>query len=484
MEMTLTEDWQPKPGVLIEFTPTAASLAATQTTAPSDAPATYLQESHIRRWSARRQSDDPLASELSLCFSIASPLDPEALRRTYTAFLRRHETLRSWFRLDESDGKFDLTRYLLDPDAVELATSTLGTFTDSGELRDTLVAKFKANADPTRWPAIVCCVIDHGGDEGFTVVYSADHAFTDGLSVITSIYEFHAMYYAFTTGQEPALPPVGSYVEFARAERAAVAAEPPELERLATLLAENAERVRPLPIELGLAPGELADSFGTKVVMLDAAQCDAFAAACKSAGGSFSAGLYAAIALAELEFAGRTSYLGLNVVGTRGEPQYQLAQGWFVNLMPISFELDGATRFTDLIGRAGLALEWAKPLANVPIHAALARAAELTGAPLPVTTDWPWVSYMDVRAISGAALENALPGVSGINGLGSRSRIGQTSPIWFNRELERLHVTMMYPDTPIAHESAAAYLEQIRTTLRAIADTGDFAVAAPALARS
>ncbi|WP_405165105.1 condensation domain-containing protein [Nocardia sp. NBC_01499] len=483
VEMTLTEHWQPKPGVLLEFTTTAASQAATETTAPSDVPATYLQESHIRRWSARRQTDDPLASELSFCFSVARPLDADALRRTYIAFLQRHETLRSWFRIDESDGGFALTRYLLDPAAVDLETHTLATFTDSGELRDTLVAKFKANANPTRWPAIVCCAIDHGAD-GFTVVYSADHAFTDGMSVLTSTYEFHALYTAFSTGQEPVLPPVGSYVEFARNERAGVAAQPPELAQLAGLLAEKAHGVRPLPIELGLAPGEVADSFGTKVDMLDAAEIDAFATACKNAGGSFSAGLYAAVALAELEFAGRTSYLGMNVVGTRSEPQYQLAQGWFINLMPIAFDLEGAHRFTELIGRAGVALDWTKPLANVPIHAALDRAAALTGAPLPVTTDWPWVSYLDMRAVSGPALEAAMPGVSEINGLGSRSKIGQTSPIWFNREVERLHVTMMYPDTPVAHKSAADYLGQIRTTLRAIAATGDYAVTAPALARS
>ncbi|MFG1795293.1 condensation domain-containing protein [Nocardia sp. NPDC049149] len=482
VEMTLTEDWQPKPGVLVEFTTTAASKAATETTAPSDIPATYLQESHIRRWSARRQTDDPLASELSFCFTVARPFDPEALRRTYIAFLQRHETLRSWFRIDETDGRFALTRYLLDPAAVDLETHTVATFTDSGDLRDALVAKFKANANPTRWPAIVCCAIDHGAD-GFTVVYSADHAFTDGMSVLTSLLEFHALYAAFSTGQEPALPPVGSYVEFAKAERAAVAAQPAELARLAELLAENAQRVRPLPIELGLAPGELADSFGTKVDMLDAAEIDAFADACKAAGGSFSAGLYAAVALAELEFAGRTSYLGMNVVGTRSAPQYQLAQGWFINLIPIAFDLEGAHRFTEVIGRAGVALDWAKPLSNVPIHAALERAAQLTGAPLPVTTDWPWVSYLDMRAMSGAALENALPGISEIHGLGSRSRIGQTSPIWFNRELERLHVTMMYPDTAIAHKSAADYLGQIRTTLRAIAHTGDFAATGPALVR-
>lgn len=478
MEMTLTEDWLPKPGALVEFSPTAATLAAAADADPSSAPATFLQESHIRRWAERRHGDNPLASELSLCFTVATPLDPEALRQAFTTFLRRHETLRSWFDLDQTGGRFRLTRYLVPAEEVELATSYGGSFASGEQLRDILVDKYRAAADPTRWPAFVCGAIDHGPD-GFTLLYNTDHAFSDGLSLVTAIFELHGLYTAYAAGQEPPLLPVGSYVEFARAERAAAAAGSPELDRMAALLADNADRVRPLPWNLGLAPGEVAESRGTKVDLLDAAECETFAEACKEAGGSFSAGLFAAIALTELELAGRTHYLGLNVVGTRNEPKYQLAQGWFINLLPISFDLDAAEQFSTLVGRAGFALDWVKPLSSVPIHAALSRAAELTGSPLPVTTDWPWVSYMDVRAISGAALENALPNVSNIHGLGSRSKIGQTSPVWFSRELDRLHVTVMYPDTEPAHASATKYLDRVRNTLRTVARTGDYTAEGP-----
>ncbi|QIS13159.1 condensation domain-containing protein [Nocardia arthritidis] len=478
MEMTLTEDWLPKPGALVEFSPTAATLSAVADAEPSSVPPTFLQESHIRRWADRRYGDNPLASELGLCFTVATPLDPEALRKTFTTFLRRHETLRSWFDLDETGGRFAVTRHLLGADEVDLVTTYGGSFASGEELRDTLIARFRSAADPTRWPAFFCGAIDHGPD-GFTLLYSIDHAFSDGLSLVGAIFELHGIYAAYAAGQEPPLLPVGSYVEFAKAERAAVAAGSPELDRIAAMIADNAERVRPLPIDLGLAPGEAVDSRGIKVDLLDAAECEQFATACKNAGGSFSSGLFAAIALAELSLTGRAHYLALNVVGTRKEPKYQLAQGWFINLLPIYFELDRTEQFSALIGRAGFALDWVKPLSDVPIHAALSRAAELTAAKVPPTTEWPWISYMDVRAISGAALENALPGVSGINGLGSRSKIGQTSPVWFSRELDRLHVTMMYPDTEAAHASATRYLDRVRETLRTVAAIGDFTASAP-----
>ncbi|RJO68174.1 hypothetical protein D5S18_32540 [Nocardia panacis] len=477
MEMTLTEDWLPKPGALVEFTPTPATLAAVAETGPSSAPATFLQESHIRRWAERRHTDNPLPSELSLCFTVAFPLDPEALRKAFVTFLRRHETLRSRFDLDESGGRRTLTRHLIAAEDVDLTTGYGGSYASGEQLRDVLVAKFRAVADPTRWPAFVCGAIDHGPD-GFTLLYSNDHAFSDGVSMVTAIFELHGLYTAYAAGLEPPLPPVGSYVEFARAERASVAAGAPELDRMAALIADNAERVRPLPLDLGLEAGEVADSRGAKIDLLDAEECERFAAACKKAGGSFSAGIFAAVALSELALTGREYYLGLNVIGTRNEPKYQLAQGWFINLMPILFELDRTEQFSALIGRAGFALDWVKPLASVPIHAALARAAELTGHPVPTTHDWPWVSYMDMRSISGAALENSLPGVSGIHGLGSRARIGQTSPMWFNRELDRLHVTVAYPDTESAHASAARYLQRLRETMRGIAATGDYTVTA------
>lgn len=480
MEMTLTEDWLPKPGALVAYIPIVPTHVAVASAEPSPIPPTFLQESHIRRWAERRHSANPLPSELSYVFTIDTPLDREALRRTFTTFLRRHDTLRTWFDLDESVDPPDIIRYRIAPEEVELETIELGTFASGEELRDTLVAKFRAAADPTRWPAFVCGAIDHG-DDGFTLLYSNDHAFSDGISMVTSTFDLNGLYTAYAAGQEAPLLPVGSYVEFAETERARVAAGSAELDRLTALLAENAQQVRPLPWDLGLAPGEVADSRGTKVDLLDAAEIVAFAEACKSVGGTFSSGLFAAIARAELDLAGRTHYVALNVVGTRSEPQYQLAQGWFINLMPISFDLTDTQSFAEVVGSAGTALELVKPLSDVPIHAALLAAAEITGAPLPTTNEWPWVSYMDVRAISGAALENALPNVHDINGLGSRSKIGQTSPIWYSREHERLHVTAMFPDTPSANASADRYLERIRETLRSIARVGEFPAPAPDL---
>ncbi|WP_280271976.1 condensation domain-containing protein [Nocardia wallacei] len=479
MEMIHLTDWLPKPGELLEFAPTPAAVTAAAAAPPAPIPPSYIQEFHIRYWQRRRRESDPadvareVRTELSMCFSIAAPLDREALRRACADFLRRHDSLRCRF----DDTGATLTRHVLAPGDVALETVVHGSYASSEALRDRLAARFQA-PDPTVWPAFACGAIDHGTD-GFTVYLSLDHAFSDGTSLVAAIAELHHLYTAHAGGTAPALPSATDYAEYAREEHDAIAARPPELERLARLLADNADRIRPTPWDLGLAPGEFGDSTGLRFDLLTGAQCDEFAAACTAAGGAVTAGLYAAIALTELEIAGRTGYLGLNVLGTRTDPRFRLTQGWFVNLLPVAFDVGPAARFGELAGRARAALHEIKPLTGIPLLAALPRAAELAGRALPQVRDWPWVSYMDMRPISGDLLERSMPGLHGIRGLGSSSRIGQPSPLWFNREADRVHVAVMFPDTSRAHASVTAYLERLRAVVRTVAATGEYATAAP-----
>ncbi|QIS19852.1 condensation domain-containing protein [Nocardia terpenica] len=478
MEMTHLSEWLPKPGELLEFVPVARAVAAVAPTSVATVPASFIQEFHIRYWHGRRLASAPeeladnVRNELSMCFSMAVPLDRVALRQAYTEYLRRHDSLRCWFDIAESP-ETPLVGHVLDPEAVELATVSLGSFDSSEELRDRLGVRFQT-PDPTGWPAFTLGAIDHGMD-GFTVYVSFDHAFTDGTSLVASIFEVHQLYTAFAADREPELPPVTGYAEYARQERDTVAAHPPELEQLARILADNVDNIRPTPWELGLAPGEFGDSTGTRYDLLTGDEVNAFTEACAANGGSFASGLYAAIALTELELAGRTRYLGLNVVGTRLDPRFQFTQGWFINLVPVAFEVGEAARFTELVGRARGALGDIKPLSGIPLLAALRRATELTGGrEFPQVRDWPWVSYMDMRPISGAMLEQSLPGLNGIRGLSSSSRIGQPSPLWFNREHDRVHVAVMFPDTAVAHASVDEYLDRLRTVCRSIATAGEY----------
>ncbi|MFI5775634.1 condensation domain-containing protein [Nocardia sp. NPDC051570] len=463
MDMIRLSDWLPKPGELLDFPPTATALAAAAAADPAPVPPSYIQDFQLRH----------RHPELSICFTIAAPLDRKALRRSFVQFLRRHDGLRCWF---VDDGESFGGR-ILDPGWVDLDIVSAGDFASGEQLRDRLADRFSAT-DPTAWPGFALGAIDHG-DDGFTVHISLDHAFWDSTSQVAAIFELHQLYTSYTAGITPALSPVGGYSEYARHERATVAQRPAEVDRLARLIAGNLDYIRPLPWDFGLEPGDSAPSTGMRFDLLTGPECEAFTRACAAAGGSFASGIYAAIALTELELAGRTRYVGLNMVGTRNTPRFQFTQGRFVNLLPIVFEVGAAARFTELIGRARHALQDIKPLAGIPLFAALERASELTGQRIPCVRDWAWVSYLDARPISGAMLEQSLPGLHRIHGLCSTPRTDRASALQIHREADRVQITVHYPDTETAHASVGRYVERLRAALRTVAATGEFATSAP-----
>ncbi|MCM6775492.1 condensation domain-containing protein [Nocardia sp. CDC159] len=463
MDMIRLSDWLPKPGELLDFPPTATALAAAAAADPAPIPPSYIQDFHLRH---RRP-------ELSICFTIAAPLDRKALRRSFVQFLRRHDGLRCWF-VEEGGAA---TGRILDPAWVDLDIVSAGEFAAGEALRDRLADRFRA-PEPTVWPAFTLGAIDHG-DDGFTVYARVDHAFWDETSQVAAIFELHQLYTSHTAGIAPALSPVGGYSEYARHERATVAQRPAEVERLARLIAANLDHIRPLPWDLGLEPGASAASTTVAFDLLTGRECEAFTRACAAAGGSFASGVYAAIALTELELAGRTKYVGLNLVGTRNNPRFQFTQGWFVNLLPIVFEVGAAARFTELIGRARTALQEIKPLGAIPLFAALPRAGELSGRHIPCVRDWAWVSCLDGRPTSGAMLEQSLPGLHHVYGLCTAPPTDRASTLEFHREADRVRVSVSYPDTATAHASAQHYLDRLRAVLRTVAATGEFATAAP-----
>ncbi len=117
-----------------------------------------------------------------------------------------------------------------------------------------------------------------------------------------------------------------------------------------SILAANAGQLPTFPpLDLGVARGEQARSTRTHIDVLDSDESAAFAALCKSNGVGFSTGIFAALALTEIEVADRANYFALNAVGTRSDPRYLYSQGWFINLVPVSFTLSGVTNFTDAL---------------------------------------------------------------------------------------------------------------------------------------
>lgn len=475
ISMILMDDWTPRSGELLEFIPTGQCNQAAHLAPPVSVPPSFVQQFHIaNKIDAERAGAAP-ASSLGGCFTVDAPLDRVAMQRAIGAFVLRHETLRCWFSASAANGTFALTRHMVPPGVIGFTTTSVGVFDSGQDIRDVLAERFYTGTSPLRWPSFVYGAIDHG-DNGFTVYFSTDHSHTDGYSILLGISELRSLYETFSTHRGPdALPPVGSHLELCRAEQATIERldlGSPEIGDLLAVLLESGGRFQHVPVDFGLDPGETAPGVDATVAILDGIEADAFAAVAKANGASFSAGLFAALALTDLEVAGRTRYLSFNTVSTRVDPGYSSAQGWFINYLPIFFTMDESDRFTSLAPRAMTALDRVKPLTTVPILGLVDAASKVADVPVPTFTTPPMVAYLDFRRFD----TGALPNVHTIRSLTANDRLGEYAQIWFCRESNRTVITVKYPGTPTANESVDAYLNHFRRIVQRVAHTGDYRV--------
>jgi hypothetical protein len=466
MEMTSIENWLPAPGELLEFLPTTATLtAAEQASIPAAGPSS-IQAGHIRTAMDRRSRGLDWSPWLAFAFHVPTHLDREALCAGFTAFVTRHGTLLSWF-----EGDIDtLERRAIPIDAVNLEVASRGHAESTERARALVTERFSAGTSPLTWPAFIAGVIDHDADPnhdpsgptaGFTVYYGVDHSHTDGVSIMLGVEELHDLYERQLVGDPEPLPPVGSYVEFSASER--------ELEGTLTLaspavavwlsaLATAGFELPSFPLPLGLEPGETAPSERVIVDLADAATIDAFEQITREAGGGMSAGLFAALSTVEGELTGRSRYLALNAVATRFEPIYRMAQGWFINLVPIAADFSEAATFAQRVGAMQSALEQSRPAAAMPARAVvdLVTSTMGNGSQVSSTAVPPMVSYLDMRRFRGAEL----PGLDQIVALGGPGNTGDVS-LWINRKRQRTYVMAAYPSTPTAKASVQAYLNEL-----------------------
>lgn len=253
----------------------------------------------------------------------AGDLDREALRRAVHAFVLRHNTLHSWFEVrssEDPDGSGVIDRHVVDASTIELTPHSVGSLNTTDAVREHVSRSFAGDTSPLQWPSFISGVVEHGA--GFTVYYGVDHSHTDGLSLMLGVEELRALYIAESAGIEAQLPSPGSYVEYSGEERTSagnldLAAAP--VQQWISILAANAGQLPTFPLDLGVARGEQARSTRTHIDVLDSDESAAFAALCKSNGAGFSTGIFAALALTEIEVADRANYFALNAVGTRSD---------------------------------------------------------------------------------------------------------------------------------------------------------------------
>ncbi|MFC9927074.1 condensation domain-containing protein [Streptomyces sp. NPDC127190] len=464
MRITDIQRCEVRPGRLVEWTLSPATVAAATALPEDSRPPAYIQESHIR--TAKRVRDDGLfvPTWLGTAFDLPGPVDLDVLQEALRAWTVRHETLRSGFRWAGPGGD-ELRRFTLDADAVLLHRQEAGHFPDADGLVRHLQDRFDTVADALHWPNLIYTAVVREND---TSVYMAfDHSNVDAYSLTRIAAEVSELYAAGLAGLAPEeRAPAASYVDFCELERAdadGIDAQHAIVARWRDFIRRCDGGLPSFPVDLGLEPGgPLPRQRMLCEPLADAAEAAAFEAYCRPYGGS-QVGLLAATGLIVHELGGQPVYRTVVPFHTRVKSRWSDSVGWYVGGAPIEVPVDGTTGLRDAMRAVRDELRAARPLSRMP----LARVLRLLGADFrPTSPDlYSIVSYVDTRSVPGAERwaeqrAHALLRVS----------YGDQVCVWVNRTPEGLWLASRYPDTDVAAKNMRLYVERLRDHIAALAD--------------
>ncbi|EFV13137.1 condensation domain-containing protein [Segniliparus rugosus] len=415
---------------------------------PSDIPPSANQGFHLGYLLQATAARKPKADGwLAVTFDVPGRIQPDALGESFAALLRRHEGLRSSFAA--KDGVIE--RHVHPEHAVLLIAPESGEpVASADEARALLADELGSACDPTRFPAALFAAISR--PERSTVICGFDHSSVDALSLALIVRELNEDYSARVAGGEPpGLPPVGSFLEYCAYETG----QPPlphEHQGLTIwreFLASQDGFFPSFPLDLGVAPGEVAPQRTAVFELLGSEDTDKLAATCQALGGSLFAGELTALAMAVRELGGPERTATLTPMHTRLRPEWEAAVGWFVTNIPLVFGC-GAD-FADGVRENRAAFRAALPAAKVPIGHVL---SGLAGPFAFARKDVSMVSHIDYRKVFGPNVDPALRATHISN-----ATVADDAQFWFSQTGEGLWLRVRHPDTSLARERIAQLRE-------------------------
>src|SRR3546814_18596476 len=84
-----------------------------------------MQDRHLRRARVTAEKGDPQSPWIGIAFDFAGTLDRDAMTRALQRYIRRHDTLHSWFSFDEAptaaaDTSFEVRRHAVPVESIQL----------------------------------------------------------------------------------------------------------------------------------------------------------------------------------------------------------------------------------------------------------------------------------------------------------------------------------------------------------------------------
>src|ERR1700712_4863939 len=200
------DEWTLSPGSVTSWHPTAAALEKAQQAPISSVPVSYMQGQHLRNYRDRTAAGQNFSRQIIASCDVPGQCDIPSMDHALNAYLRRHDTFRSWFE-DTAGGEF-VRHALSDPADIEFAPIAHGNMTV-----DEIRAHVIDIPSPLEWGCFTFGVIQH--EEHFSFFAAMDHVHGDATLIGTTMMEANGMYSAMTaSGQALTLPDAGSFDDF------------------------------------------------------------------------------------------------------------------------------------------------------------------------------------------------------------------------------------------------------------------------------
>lgn len=455
-------DWTPTPGSVISWHPTAEAAEKVRQAPASSVPVSYMQGQHLRNYHERTSVGLDFSRQIIATCEVPGECDIAAMDQAVNAYLRRHDTFRSWFA-HIGDGEF-VRHTIGDPGVIEFTPVEHGQMT-----ADQIRAHVVAVPNPLEWGCFTFGIVQ-GGNQ-FTFFAAIDHVHGDATLIGTTMLEANGMYAALRGGGEPlALPDAGSFEEFCAHERqytSTLTVDSPGVRAWIDFAENNNGSFPEFPLPLG-NPLEPGDSDMISELLLNTEETERFESACTAVGARFIGGLFACIALVEHEFTGAPTYYGLTPRDTRRTTDNFMTQGWFTGLVPITVPIAAAS-FADAAWAAQNSFDSGLQLARVPYYRVLELAPWL---------NWPQPNFPVSNFLhGGAAPLNAVLAAADLGyanniGIYSDGRFSYQLTIYVFRYGEGTAMAIMYPDNPVARKSIARYMEAMKSVCARVAASG------------
>ncbi len=456
------EEWALNPGSVTSWHPTSASIEKARQAPVSTVPISYMQGQHLRNYFERNAAGRTFSRQIIASCEVAGECDIAAMDHAVNAYLRRHDTFRSWFERT-ADGQF-VRRALKDPADIEFVPIDHGAMT---------VEEIRAHVvdipNPLEWGCFTFGIIQ---SDGYFAFFAAmDHVHGDATLIGTTMMEANGMYSALSSGGAAlTLPEAGSFDDFCIREReytSELTVDSPGVQAWIDFAAENENGFPEFPLPLG-SPTESTTSTMTSEVLLDVPQTERFESASSAAGARFVGGLFACLAQVEHELTGALTFYGLTPRDSRTASDNFMTQGWFTGLIPITVPI-GAASFAEAAGAAQAAFDSGLNMAKVPYYRVLE---------LEPSLNWPRPNFPVTNFLhGGAAPLNAIlaageMGLANNIGIYPDGRFSYQLTIYIFRYGEGTVMAIMHPDNPIAKKSVQRYMLAMKSVCVSVADSG------------